>query len=83
MAEANLPMLARLNDIAEFHELKKYFDAKAEEDVQALARKSFKNPEGHDVLEWERLRSFYAGVDAVLGLPKIAKQRTSDRKESP
>ena len=76
MAEANFPMLARLNDIAEFRELKKYFDAKAEEDVQALARKTFKNPETHDALEWERLRAYYAGVDAVLGMPKTAKSKT-------
>lgn len=83
MAEANLPMLARLGDIAEFHELKKHFDAKAEEDVQALARKTFKNPEGHDRLEWEILRAYYAGVDAVLRLPQTAKQKTAERKESP
>ena len=82
MAEANYPMLARLGEIAEFHELKKYFDAKAEEDVQTLARQTFKNPEGHDRLEWEKLRAYYAGVDAVLNLPKIAKQKTADGKES-
>lgn len=73
-------MIARLADFREFDELKKEFDDRREEDIQALARKTFALPEEHGALEWERKKAFYAGVDAVLALP--AKERESQRKES-
>lgn len=79
---ADVRMLARLADIHEFHELKKHFDVDREEAVQALSRKTFANPEGHDRLEWEKLRAYYAGVDAVLALPVKARRTVSNREES-
>ena len=72
--------IARLADTHEFAELKAYFDEQREEDIQALARKTFAQPAEHDQIEWERKKAFYAGVDAVFALP--AKQRDSLRKES-
>lgn len=73
-------MVVRLADLHEFAELKKHFDEQCEEEIQALARKTFALPEHHDRLEWERKKAFYAGVDAVLSLP--VKERESQRKES-
>lgn len=72
--------VARLADIHEFAELKRYFDEQCEADVQTLARKTFAQPSEHDQLEWERKKAFYAGVDAVFALP--VKQREILRKES-
>jgi hypothetical protein len=72
--------IARLADLHEFAELKRYFDEQREADIQALARKTFAQPAEHDQIEWERKKSFYAGVDAVLALP--VKARDSLRKES-
>ena len=72
--------IARLADLHEFAELKLYFDEKREEDIQALARKTFAQPAEHDQLEWERKKAFYAGVAAVFALP--VEQRESLRKES-
>ena len=77
---ADVRLLARLADLHEFAELKKYFDEQREEEIQRLARKTFASPEHHDQLEWERKKAFYAGVDAVLSLP--VKERESQRKES-
>jgi hypothetical protein len=70
-------MIARLAALPEFAALKDYFDERREVDVQKLARQTFASPENHDRVEWERLRAFYAGVDAVLSLPiKVAKETT-------
>jgi hypothetical protein len=73
-------MIARLADLHEFAELQQEFVERREEDIQALARKTFALPEEHDMLEWERKKAFYAGVEAVLSLP--VKERESQRKES-
>jgi hypothetical protein len=73
-------MIARLADLPEFAELKTHFHEIREADVQALARKTFANPEGHDGLEWERKKAFYQGVDAVFALP--VKARAKLAKES-
>lgn len=73
-------MIARLADSREFAELKQEFDERCEEEIQRLARKTFALPEQHDVLEWERKKAFYAGVDAVFALP--VKERETARKES-
>jgi hypothetical protein len=73
-------MIARIADLHEFAELKQHFDDQREEDIKALARKTFAQPAEHDTLEWERKKAFYAGVDAVLSLP--VKERESQRKES-
>lgn len=62
-------MIATLADLPGLRELKMAFDERCEKDVQALARKTFANPEEHDADEWKRLKAFYAGVDAVLALP--------------
>jgi len=78
---ADVRLTARLADLPEFAELKQHFDERREEDIQALARKTFSQPHEHDVLEWERKKAFYAGVDAVLSLP--VRERESQRKESP
>lgn len=78
-------MIARLADLREFAQLKQAFDERCEAEVQALARKTFKLPEAHDRLEWEKLRAFYAGVDAVLALPvkeREALTQQPERKES-
>ena len=73
---ANRDMIARLADLREFTELKSEFDERREEQVQKLARKTFALPEEHDRLEWERLKAFYEGVDAVLGEPVKARRAT-------
>lgn len=73
-------MIARLADLREFAELKLEFDERREAEIQSLARKTFALPSEHDVLEWERKKAFYAGVDAVLALP--VKERDNSRKES-
>jgi hypothetical protein len=78
---ADLRMVARLADLREFEELKQHFDADREEAVQRPARKTFASPEHHDEKKWIELKAYYAGVDAVLGLPE--KQRDTQRKESP
>lgn len=72
--------IARLADLHEFAELKSYFDEQREDDIQALARKTFAQPSEHERLEWERKKAFYDGVNAVFALP--VKQRDSLRKES-
>lgn len=77
---ADVRIIARLADLHEFAELKQHFDELCEADIQALARKTFALPAEHDMLEWERKKAFYAGVDAVLSLP--VKERESQRKES-
>lgn len=77
---ANADMIARLADLREFAELKDAFEESKEAAVQKLARQTFALPEEHDTLAWERLKAFYAGVDAVLSLP--AKERDKQRKES-
>ena len=69
-------MIARLADLREFAELKAEFDERREEQVQALARKTFRLPAEHDQLEWERLKAFYIGVAAVLDEPLKARQAT-------
>ncbi len=71
-------MIARLADLHEFAELKLEFDERREEAVEKLARKTFKLPEEHDMLEWQRLKAFWAGVDAVLSLPPEERKKLSN-----
>lgn len=72
--------IARLADLAEFAELKHYFDEKREKEVVALGKKMFANPEAHDRLEAERLKARYAGIAEVLGLP-VKARASLQRKE--
>lgn len=82
MADAR--MIARLADLPEFRELIKYVKEREEEDVKTLARKTYRLPEHHDRLEWEKLKARYAGAFDVLELPIIAREQLNpDRKESP
>lgn len=77
-------MIARLVDLPEFRELIAYVKEREEEDVKTLARKTYKLPEVHDGLEWERLKARYRGAFDVLELPAIARDRlANDREESP
>jgi chromatin segregation and condensation protein Rec8/ScpA/Scc1 (kleisin family) len=62
-------MVARLAEIREFQELVEHFNELREDDVKKLARKTYAKPEEHDRIEWERLRAYHAGIDAVLGFP--------------
>jgi len=74
-------MIARLADIPEFRELEKHLKEREEEDVKALARKTYKHPETHEVLEWEKLKARYAGAFDVIGLPAVAREQLK-REES-
>jgi len=76
-------MIARLADLREFAELEAYVREREEEDVKALARKTYKLPEAHDRLEWEKLKARYAGMYDLIGLPATARDQLSERKESP
>jgi len=71
---ADIRMIARLADLPEFRELEKHIKEREEEDVQKLARKTYKLPEHHDTLEWEKLKARYAGAYDVVGLPAIARE---------
>ena len=73
-------MIARLAELREFDELAQHFNALREEEVQRLARKTFANPEGHDRIEWERLRARWDAIDSLLALP--AKERKKLREET-
>lgn len=77
---ADVRTIARLADLHEFEALRQHFEEEREADIQKLARQTFALPEKHDMLEWERKKAFYAGVDAVLSLP--VKEREKQRKES-
>jgi chromatin segregation and condensation protein Rec8/ScpA/Scc1 (kleisin family) len=80
---ADIRMIARLVDSPEFRELAKHIKEREEEDVKTLARKTYKLPEHHDGLEWEKLKARYAGAFDVLGLPAQArKQLEANREES-
>jgi len=81
---ADIRMIARLADLPEFRELEKHIKEREEEDVKTLARKTYKLPEMHDRLEWEKLKARYAGAFDVLALPAVARtQLEKDREESP
>ncbi len=75
---ANAAMIARLAELREFAELKSHFDERRDHEVTELGRKLFANPEAHDRFEAERLKGFYAGVDAVLSLPLKARRQTQN-----
>lgn len=72
-------MIARLADLREFSELRQHFDAIREDEVKTLAIKTFKSPEHHDRIEWERLKARWAGVDAVLDLPVKLRKELNER----
>lgn len=78
---ADVRMIARLADRPEFAELLKYVKEREEEDVKNLARKTYKLPEAHERLEWERLKARYAGAFEVLDLPVLARDQLK-REES-
>lgn len=73
-------MIARLADLREFAELKQHFDDLREEEAQRLARKTLANPEGHDRIEWERLKARWDAIDSLLALP--AKERKKLQEEN-
>ena len=76
-------MIARLADLPEFRELEKHIREREEADVQSLARKTYKLPEKHETLEWERLKARYAGAFDVIELPaKARKELETNREES-
>ena len=79
MADAR--MIARLADFPEFRELEKHIREREEEDVQALARRTYKHPEEHSALDWEKLKARYAGAFEVLNLP-VLKRDEIKREES-
>jgi len=70
-------MIARLADLVEFAELKAHFAARREHDTVALGKRMVAAPESYDRLDAERLKAFYAGVDAVLGEPLKARRETA------
>ena len=74
-------MIARLLDLPEFRELEAHVRESEERDVETLARKTYKLPEHHDALEWEKLKARYAGSFEVLGLPAAARAQLN-REES-
>ena len=74
-------MIARLADSPEFAELIKYVKEREEEDVKNLARKTYKLPEHHERLDWEKLKARYAGAFEVLDLPVLARDKLK-REES-
>lgn len=78
---ADIRMIARLADLPEWYELEKHIREREEEDVQTLARKTYRLPEKHETLEWERLKARYAGAFDVIGLPKAASEELK-REES-
>jgi hypothetical protein len=69
-------MIARLADLREFAELKTHFEERQQQDVARLGQRYFSAPEEWDRDEATRLKAFYAGVDAVLGLPLKARRDT-------
>lgn len=75
-------MIARLADLPEFRELQAYIAEREEKDVETLARKTYALPESHDALEWEKLKARYAGARETLDVPRIARQKLSNGKES-
>lgn len=78
---ADIRMIARLADLPEFRELEKHIKEREEEDVKTLARKTYKLPEKHETLEWEKLKARYAGAFDVLELPAAAREQLN-REES-
>ena len=75
-------MIARLADLREFAELKAHFDERREREVNRLGQKFYANPEAYDRLDAERLKAFYAGVEAVLGEPiRARRSNRADRAE--
>jgi chromatin segregation and condensation protein Rec8/ScpA/Scc1 (kleisin family) len=75
-------MIARLADLPEFRELEKHIKEREEEDVKTLARKTYKLPDMHDTLEWEKLKARYRGAFDVIELPAVARDQLK-REESP
>lgn len=73
-------MIARLADLREFAELKTHFEERREAEAIRFGKASMANPEAHDQLEAHKLKAFYAGVDAVLGLPLKARRGTTNQE---
>lgn len=71
---ADQRLIAILGDLPGFIELKTYSVEERERRLETLARKTFANPEGHERLEWEKLRAFAAGMDFVLSAPERLKE---------
>lgn len=71
-------MIARLADLREFAELEAHVRECEERDVQTLARKTYKLPEAHDRLEWEKLKARYAGMYDLIGLPAAARKQLTE-----
>lgn len=71
--------IARLADFAEFEELKKHFEQRRIDEAHKLGRQMVADPGTHGETEARHLKSFYAGVDAVLALP--IKTRATLKKE--
>lgn len=79
MADAR--MIARLADLPEFRELQKHIDECEEEDILRLGRKTYRLPEAHERLEWEKLKARYAGMRELLELPAYARDHHTTTKE--
>lgn len=71
-------MIAQLVDTPGFSELKEFFDGMYESELRKLADKTVANPEGHDRIEWERLKARWHAIEQVLSLP----EKVRNRKES-
>lgn len=72
MASPEERQIARLGDNFDFGALRQMMAAREEEAVQALARKTYKIPEQHDRVEWEKLASFWNGVRHVFSTVESA-----------
>lgn len=72
-------IIARLADSPEFAALKEHFAQRKVDESHKLGRQMVADPSTHGETEAQHLKSFYAGVDAVLALP--IKTRANLKKE--